>query len=105
MGQNFEGINYGDRKLRDQMRTGFVDIGRRERKPAAVKAYAPPSIRVGEALVVGARLSCRCGGAQTACVVGVCVRAYLRLRQGHISYYCISYAGVEFHVFRYGEVG
>lgn len=47
-GQNFEGINYGDRKLRDQMRAGFIDIGRRERKPAAVKAYAPPPPRVGE---------------------------------------------------------
>lgn len=51
VGQNFEGINYGDRKLRDQMRAGFVDIGRRERKPAAVKAYAPPPIRAGEALI------------------------------------------------------
>lgn len=47
-GQNFEGINYGDRKLRDQMRSGFIDIGRRERKPAAVKAYAPPPPRIGE---------------------------------------------------------
>lgn len=50
--QNFEGINYGDRKLRDQMRAGFVDIGRRERKPAAVKAYAPPPPRVGEVFFV-----------------------------------------------------
>lgn len=57
VGQNFEGINYGDRKLRDQMRAGFVDIGRRERKPAAVKAYAPPPIRAGEALIFdGVRL-------------------------------------------------
>lgn len=46
--QNFEGIDYGDRKLRDQMRAGFIDIGRRERKPAAVKAYAPAPLRVGE---------------------------------------------------------
>ncbi|CAM9364785.1 unnamed protein product [Ectocarpus fasciculatus] len=46
--QNFEGINYGDRKLRDQMRAGFIDIGRRERKPATVKAYAPPPPRVAE---------------------------------------------------------
>lgn len=46
--QNFEGINYGDRKLRAQMRSGFIDIGRRERKPAAVKAYAPPPPRVGK---------------------------------------------------------
>eukprot|EP00752_Nemacystus_decipiens_P001789 g1728.t2 len=44
--QNFEGINYGDKKLRDQMRAGFIDIGRRERKPAAVKAYAPPLPRM-----------------------------------------------------------
>lgn len=47
--QNFEGINYGDKKLRDQMRAGFIDIGRRERKPAAVKAYAPPLPRMGKA--------------------------------------------------------
>lgn len=46
--QNFEGINYGDKKLRAQMRSGFIDIGRRERKPAAVKAYAPPPPRVGK---------------------------------------------------------
>ena len=31
------------------MRAGFIDIGRRERKPAAVKAYAPPLPRMGKA--------------------------------------------------------
>ncbi|CAM9856397.1 unnamed protein product, partial [Sphacelaria rigidula] len=44
--QQFEGINYADRKLRDQMRAGFIDIGPRERKPAAVLAYQPPAPRV-----------------------------------------------------------
>lgn len=56
--QNFEGINYGDRKLRDQMRSGFIDIGRRERKPATVKAYAPPPPRVGKACHVSRVPSC-----------------------------------------------